>query len=152
MPNDMQPARRGLTAFGQAALASAVLALAGGLLAGCGASATGKPGAAAPGGAAMSAQAAVKPAATLHSADLVGWTSTELHHRLGRPVLTFIETPAEVWRYSAPSCVVLVFLYPQDAAPGGQAIVRHVEVLPRVGSATGDIDHCLREIEALATA
>jgi len=105
----------------------------------------------APAARAGSGPATTAPMPTLHGGEMVGWTATELHHRLGLPLLTFIELPAEVWRYSTPACVVLVFLYPADGMPGSQPVVHHVEILPRAGVTARDSAHCLQQIEEMRT-
>ena len=49
--------------------------------------------------------------------ELVGMTGGEVAELLGRPGLLRREPPAEVWRYAGPSCVLHIFLYPDDAGP-----------------------------------
>jgi hypothetical protein len=47
-------------------------------------------------------------------ADLVGLDGLSLEHLLGKPGLVRRDYPAEVWQYRNPSCVLDVYLYPDD--------------------------------------
>ena len=66
-----------------------------------------------PAGAGASAAGAFAPGATA-PADLVGLDGPSLEHLLGKPGLVRRDYPAEVWQYRNPSCVLDVYLYPDD--------------------------------------
>ena len=76
-------------------------------LAGCAGAHRGTPNGAAP-VAGIDAVSAVPPT------DLVGLDGPSLETLLGKPGLVRRDYPAEVWQYRNPSCVLDVYLYPDD--------------------------------------
>lgn len=111
-------------------------------LGGCGV----QPGSEAAAGDSAPQKVAATPATALRGDDVLGWTPADLRGRFGPPGLTFTEPPAEVWRYSGAHCVALFFFYPQGEAN----VVRHLEVLPRLGTRPPAAD-CLRELGSSRT-
>jgi hypothetical protein len=68
--------------------------------------------------------------------DLMGLAAIDLAQMFGKPSLQRSERPAEIIQYSANRCVLLVFLYPNEAAaPERQAqemaLVTYAETLTR---------------------
>ena len=68
---------------------------------------------------------------------LAGLQEGEVVGMLGDPAFAWAEGNARMWRYDAPSCSLLVFLYPDG--------VRHAEVLG------GEEESCLCEIQGGCT-
>jgi hypothetical protein len=61
--------------------------------------------------------------------DLVGLTATDLTKYFGKPAVDRHESPAEVWHYVGPECVLHLFLY--SDGKGGIPVVDHVEISER---------------------
>lgn len=57
---------------------------------------------------------AIAPAIDDDPTRMVGMDGLELERTLGPPSLKRVDTPAEVWQYAAPDCVMDVFLYKDD--------------------------------------
>ncbi|MCE2518867.1 MAG: hypothetical protein J4G15_03430 [Alphaproteobacteria bacterium] len=69
--------------------------------------------------------------------DLAGLQESEVVGMLGDPAFAWTEGSARMWRYDGPSCILLVFLYPDG--------VRHAEALG------GEKETCLCEIQGGCT-
>ena len=67
-------------------------------------------------------------------ASLAQMTDRQLTQRLGTPDFTRHDEPAEIWQYRSASCVLDVFLYPED---GGLKVV-HATTRDRVKLGTPD--------------
>ncbi len=68
--------------------------------------------------------------------DLMGLAAIDLAQMFGKPSLQRSERPAEILQYQANRCVLLVFLYPNEAAPPERqaqemALVTYAETLNR---------------------
>ncbi len=70
-------------------------------------------------------------------ASLTQMSDSQLTQRLGAPDFTRHDAPAEIWQYRSASCVLDVFLYPED---GGLKVV-HATTRDRVKLGTPD-DSC----------
>lgn len=56
------------------------------------------------------------PAKPARPEDVLGLAADALEKLLGRPELVRRDAPAEVWQYRSNSCVVDLYLYPENAA------------------------------------
>lgn len=68
--------------------------------------------------------------------DLMGLAAVDLARMFGKPSLERSERPAEILQYQANRCVLLIFLYPNEAAPPERlaqeiALVTYAETLTR---------------------
>ena len=78
------------------------------------------------------------------AARLVGMSAAQVGHLFGEPDFTRIDKPAEVRQYRNDTCVLDVFLYPDDKT-GGFPNVAHAEVRRR-GDAPTDETSCLTSL------
>jgi len=67
-------------------------------------------------------------------ASLTQMSDSQLTQRLGAPDFTRHDAPAEIWQYRSASCVLDVFLYPED----GSLKVVHATTRDRVKLGTPD--------------
>jgi len=80
-----------------------------------------------------------RPALSLAQiAQLKNLTSADLTARLGQPDFQRQDETAQIWQYRGPTCVLDVFLYPED----GTLKVVHAVTRSRTGS-DGSEGHCL---------
>lgn len=86
----------------------------------------------------MAAADVVKPPDLLDLGSLKDLTGGELAARLGPPDFTRREPPGEIWQYRSPSCVMDVFLFPEN----GDLRVAHVVTRSR-DQANAPKDECL---------
>ena len=79
---------------------------------------------------------------------LLGMTPPTLLAELGRPPVTRLEAPAEVWQYAGKGCVLDLFLYDQGQ---GQKVV-HYEARDSLSAQTTDARQCFAELLRLKKA
>ncbi|GAB3440566.1 hypothetical protein [Insolitispirillum peregrinum] len=77
--------------------------------------------------------------------DIKGHTPADVRDRLGAPTLTRREPPAEVWQYSAQSCVLDVVFYPPRDNPNNGLRADWVGSRGLDGN-PGDPAACLRDV------
>ena len=69
-------------------------------------------------------QPTTTPAPLRRSAELLGWTASELIGEFGTPALQVREGTSVKMQFRRPACVLDAYLYP---SPGGQPKVTHID-------------------------
>lgn len=76
---------------------------------------------------------------------LIGMKEAEVPHYIGPPSIRRREPPAEIWQYTAPECLLYLFLYEEATGPA----VRHVEARDRQRKPV-DVRRCAERMAAAA--
>lgn len=114
------------------------------LLAACAA----PPGGSAPGtGSEAGAGIASAPSLPkLPAANLLGLSSDRVAQLLGSPSFTRSETPAQIWQYTSPDCVLMLFFY--GTGPGTTKHLLHIDSRRRRDLSPAPEQRCLDHVRA----
>ena len=94
------------------------------------------------GGSTAAQTASLPPAVAPAPESLVGVDSSALIAAMGTPDFKRLEPGAEIWRYSAPQCQVLIFLYENET---GALTSSHLTAR-RAGGGEVDLRTCLQNV------